>query len=49
MLKDFSLKLKDASARYIRMVAKNRGVCPAWHPGTGNKAWIFADEIEINQ
>jgi predicted alpha-1,2-mannosidase len=49
MLKDFSLKLKDSSARYIRMVAKNRGVCPEWHPGAGNKAWIFADEIEINQ
>ena len=48
ILKDFSLKL-ETSARYVRMVAKNRGICPSWHPGAGNKAWIFADEIEINQ
>ncbi|HEU4717207.1 MAG TPA: GH92 family glycosyl hydrolase [Bacteroidia bacterium] len=34
-------------ARYVKVVAKNRGACPAWHPGKGNPAWIFADEIEI--
>ncbi len=47
IIKDFKLKLNGASARYVRMVAKNRGICPSWHPGAGNKAWIFADEIEI--
>ena len=44
---DFSWKTSGVHARYIRMVAKNRVVCPGWHPGAGNKAWIFADEIEI--
>jgi len=28
-------------------VAKNRGVCPAWHPGAGQKAWLFVDEIAV--
>ena len=28
-------------------VAENRGRCPDWHPGAGEKAWIFADEITI--
>jgi hypothetical protein len=35
------------SARYVRVHAKNIGVCPAWHEGAGSKAWIFADEITI--
>ena len=34
-------------ARYVRVVATNIGACPAWHPGAGEKAWIFADEIVI--
>jgi hexosaminidase len=32
-------------AKYIRIAAKNVGVCPDWHPGAGGKTWIFADEI----
>jgi predicted alpha-1,2-mannosidase len=34
-------------ARYVRVIAKNIGACPAWHPGAGEKAWIFVDEIVI--
>jgi len=34
-------------ARYIRVRAKNTGVCPDWHPGAGQKAWLFVDEITI--
>ena len=37
----------NQSARYIKIVAINRGVCPDWHPGAGGKAWVFADEIFI--
>ncbi len=46
--KDFTLRFKPVSAKYIKVVAKNRGICPAWHIGAGNPAWIFADEIVIN-
>jgi predicted alpha-1,2-mannosidase len=35
-------------ARYIRVVAKNIGVCPPWHPGAGKPSWIFVDEISVN-
>ena len=35
-------------ARYVKIAAKNLGVCPAWHPGAGGKAWLFMDEIIIN-
>ena len=34
-------------ARYVRATARNIGVCPDWHPGAGEKAWIFADELII--
>jgi hexosaminidase len=36
-----------ASARYVRVVAENPGVCPDWHPGRGQVSWIFADEIVV--
>ena len=38
---------KGLKGRYVKVLAKNRGVCPSWHPGAGGKAWIFADEISI--
>ncbi|HRZ42056.1 MAG TPA: GH92 family glycosyl hydrolase [Bacteroidales bacterium] len=44
---DFSASGKGQKAKYVRVIAKNRGVCPAWHPGAGEKAWIFADEIVV--
>ncbi len=43
----FGVTVKDKKARYVKISAKNRGVCPAWHPGAGDKAWIFVDEVDI--
>jgi hypothetical protein len=37
----------ETRARFIRIFAKNRGVCPKWHPGKGGRAWLFADEIMV--
>jgi hypothetical protein len=45
--KEFSVAIKNQKARFVKVVAKNRGVCPDWHPGAGGKAWVFADEISI--
>ncbi|MCB9503814.1 MAG: sulfatase-like hydrolase/transferase [Deferribacteres bacterium] len=42
-----SIQLKAKPARYIRIYAKNAGVCPAWHSGAGGKTWIFVDEIVV--
>lgn len=44
--KDFTLQ-QSTRARYIKVIGKNKGVCPPWHKGAGNKSWIFADEIVI--
>jgi len=44
--KEFELR-KDMKARYVKMIAKNIKTCPDWHPGAGEKAWIFCDEFII--
>lgn len=47
LIKRFELSPQNISARFIRIQAKSIGICPKWHKGTGDKAWIFADEISI--
>lgn len=44
-IKDFKIRFDERKCRYIRVTAKNIGVCPPGHPGEGKAAWIFADEI----
>ena len=45
---DFEARLSTPSpVRYIRVTGRNIGVCPAEHPGAGEKAWLFADEIVV--
>jgi hypothetical protein len=46
-IKKFSQALSGVQARYVRVAAKNIGVCPAWHYAAGGKAWLFVDEIVI--
>ena len=33
--------------RYIRIVAANEGLAPAWHKATGEKVWLFVDEVAV--
>jgi len=47
LIRDFSCTVEKVKARYLRVAAKNIGVCPSWHSGAGDKAWLFADEIFV--
>jgi predicted alpha-1,2-mannosidase len=47
LVKHFAAKFNGVDARYLRVVAKNIGVCPPWHVGAGGKAWMFVDEVKI--
>jgi hypothetical protein len=47
-IRDFKAAFKKKKVRYIRILAVNRGVCPDWHAGAGQKAWIFIDEAGVN-
>ena len=44
----FGVRLEGERARYVRVLAHSLGSCPAWHPGSGTPAWVFADEIRVN-
>ena len=48
VVKHFTAALHGVKARYLKIIAKNMGVCPPWHPGAGYKAWIFVDEVKVN-
>ncbi len=45
---DFTGQFPERKARFIRVTAKNLGVCPKGHNGEGKPAWLFADEIIVN-
>ncbi|MFZ1799899.1 MAG: family 20 glycosylhydrolase, partial [Chitinophagaceae bacterium] len=47
VIKDFIAEFALQKTRYIRVTAKNLGVCPKGHPGEGKPAWLFADEIVV--
>ena len=47
VVKEFGINGINKKARFIKVFGKNRGLCPEWHVGAGNKAWIFVDEITI--
>jgi hypothetical protein len=47
-INNFRYNFPDAvELRYLKIVAKNPGQLPAWHPGKGGESYIFAAELEV--
>lgn len=46
-IQEDQVELPGTLARYIRLRARNVGLCPAWHPGAGGPSWIFVDELVV--
>ena len=46
-IKTVTADFKPIKGRYIKVIAKNIGICPAWHKYSGKKAWLFVDEIIV--
>lgn len=44
---DFRMIFKPTQARYIKVIGKNKSICPPWHIGAGSECWIFSDEVVI--
>ena len=42
-----TVDINDHPARYVKIKSLNTQVCPAGHPGAGQPAWIFADEVMV--
>lgn len=47
-VQDLSKEAEAHNVRYVRIFAKNYGKLPDWHLGAGGDAYIFTDEISIN-
>lgn len=41
-------KFKSQNLSYLKIVVKNLKKLPDWHPGKGEPAWVFIDEILLN-
>jgi hexosaminidase len=46
-IQPFTQAFPSTPARYLRVTAKNYGVCPTWHEGAGQPSWIMVDEIAV--
>lgn len=46
---DYNVVQINSMAKYIKVIAKNIGVCPEGHWAAGEKAWLFLDEIMVNK
>jgi uncharacterized membrane protein/mono/diheme cytochrome c family protein len=44
----FDCIFKPTSVRFLKVVAVPVAKLPIWHPGKGQKGWIFTDEIFVN-
>lgn len=43
-----NIDLEPSAYKWYKIVAKNVSKLPSWHPGKGDKAWVFIDEIFFN-
>jgi hexosaminidase len=46
-IENFLYETGGLQARYVKVIARNIGICPEWHSGNGGFAWVFADEIIV--
>lgn len=47
-LRGFECKFDPSTVKYIKIVGNTVGKLPAWHPGKGDKGWLFVDEVMVN-
>ncbi|MFM2135994.1 MAG: hypothetical protein RL021_1394 [Bacteroidota bacterium] len=47
LIRNFEFNLSGKKARFIRFDITGTKTLPAWHTYTGNKSWVFADEIVV--
>jgi hypothetical protein len=45
--KDFVVNIDEYFTDNLKVKIESIKTCPNWHPGNGNKAWMFIDEIIV--
>jgi uncharacterized membrane protein len=43
----YVVEIPNTKGRYFKVVVKNFGKLPKWHPAAGNPSWLFVDEILV--
>lgn len=46
-IQTFEVVINNSKSQYLKVLAKNIGVCPEWHKGAGGNAWVFVDEVIV--
>lgn len=47
-IRQFECAFNPVAVRYVKVVAHPVARLPLWHPGKGDKGWVFADEVLVN-
>jgi hypothetical protein len=47
-LKGYEANFNPVTLKYIKIIGNPVMKLPAWHPGKGDKAWLFIDEVLVN-
>lgn len=47
-LQGYDLSFVPKSVQWLRLVVTPVAQLPAWHPGKGQKGWVFVDEVFVN-
>ncbi len=47
-IQSFEIDFDNIPGRFIKIKAENIGTCPVWHKGSGGNAWLFTDEIIVD-
>nr|MBA2500587.1 chitobiase/beta-hexosaminidase C-terminal domain-containing protein [Chitinophagaceae bacterium] len=48
VMKGFECKFNKTTVKYLKIIGIPVAKLPAWHPGKGDKAWLFVDEVLVN-
>ena len=48
VLRGFDVTFPPTPVKYLKVIAPPVRKLPLWHPGKGDKGWVFVDEILVN-
>jgi hexosaminidase len=48
LMGNMNVSFAPVSTRYVKVLVKNIGIIPDGMPGSGNKAWLYVDEIQVD-
>ncbi len=47
-LKGYEINFAPTRLKYLKVIAVPISMLPKWHPGKGDKGWVFVDEVYVN-